>query len=469
MKKWMGIALLLALLWTVGCANVALPPDVSEKTTSQRLEAIASSLPQTDEFRGETMTILTPERATIFGDEDAAGSVRGALRNRNALIASSYEMDVTVRIVAEDEILETLQEAHTAGIAAGDLLCYSAETTAALWAEGLLKDLNTLPYFSTSNACFDAETATGLQTGSTLYLLPDPSAQSYDHTYVLFYDRELVKNAGLPLPEDEVIAGNWTVETFQRYAETVAASVMDRYSYDLETDVFGYSSPNNINLLPYLLWCGMDDALFVRKESGNIDVAHEDADTLYDLINPLRVLYNSACRHPLDGEAAFEAFSDGRLGFLFAELEELKSFYADAGRPYGLLPLPKRDAAQKRYRCPTALTGNVLSVPAQMNDESRSGLGLTAVCAAGGGLLHEAVIQTYITLYSLDNDQTCMLETILGSTSFDFGWVYGTQNSNVHGLSAGMLSDVMVNNVSFASVLSHNLDKFRAYAQENFS
>lgn len=469
MKKWMGIALMLALLWTVGCANVALPPDVSEKTTSQRLEAIASSLPQTDEFRGETMTILTPERTTIFGDEEAAGSVRGALTNRNALIASSYEMDVTVRIVAEDEILETLQEAQAAGIAAGDLLCYSAETTAALWAEGLLQDLNKLPYFSSSNACYDAEKATCLQAGSALYLLPDPSAQSYDHTYVLFYDRELVRNAGLPLPEDEVIAGNWTVETFQRYAETVAASVMERYSYDLETDVFGYSSPNNTHLLPYLLWCGMDDSLFVRTESGGIDVAYEDADTLYDLINPLRVLYNSACRYPLDGEAVFDAFSDGRLGFLFAELEELKSFYADAERKYGILPLPKRDAEQKRYRCPIALTGNVLSVPAQMSDDSRSGLGLTAVCAAGGGLLHEAVIQTYITLYSLDNDQTCMLETILNSASFDFGWVYGTQNSNLNGLSAGMLTDVMVNSVSFASALSHNLDKFREYAQENFS
>lgn len=469
MRKWGALAALAVLLWTTGCANVSLPPDVSEKTTSQRLEEIAGSLPQTDEFRGETLTILTPEEVTILGDEDAAGSVRGALRNRNALIASSYEMEVSVRVVGEDEILETLQEAQTAGVSAGDLLCYSAETTAALWAEGLLQDLNKLPYFSVKNASFDVGMATKLQIGDALYLLPDPSAQSYDRTYVLFYDRELVANTGLPLPEEAVMAGNWTVATFRRYAEAVAASVMDRASYDLETDVFGYSSPDNTDLLPYLLWCGQDDALFGKSESGMMDFRYEDADALYDRIDPLRGLYGSACRHPSDGEAAFEAFGDGRLGFLFAELEELKSFYADAERKYGILPIPKRDETQKNYRCPIALAGNVLSVPAKVENAERCGLGLTAVCAAGGTLLHEAEKQTYVTLYSQDNNQTCMLEMILDGAAFDFGWVYGTQNRYVNGLSAGMLTDVLVNGTTFTSVLHSNLEHFREYAQENFS
>lgn len=474
MKKRMGIlllasSLLIALLVTVGCANVALPPDVSKESTSKRLEEIAESLPQTDEFRGETLTILTPDATTIVGDEEAAGSVRGALKNRNELIAASYGMEVAVRPVQEDEILETLREAQTSGTSAGDLLCYSAETTAALWAEGLLQDLNTLAFFSPADACFDVDAAAKLQAGSRLYLLPDPSAQSYDHTYVLFYDRELVRNAGLPLPEKEVNAGNWTIETFRRYAEAVARSVMDKSSYDLSTDVFGYSSRDNAGLLPYLLWCGMDDPLFARKDGGIVDFVYDDADTLSDLIEPLRGLYNSACRYPQNGGDAYTAFSEGRIGFLFGELEELKNFYANAEREYGILPFPKRDAKQTEYRCPIAVTGNVLSVPAQAAESSRSGLGLTAICAAGGALLQEAEVQTYVTLYSLDNDQTCMLETIMGNAAFDFGWVYGTQERSVRNLSGRMLTDVLVDDVRFTTILRNELDAFRAYAKDHFS
>ena len=469
MKKWIGLTLLVVLLWTAGCANVALPPDASKESTSKRLEEIAESLPQTDEFQGDTLTILTPDEKTIVGDEEAAGSVRGALKNRNALISSSYGMDVAVRAVQEDEILETLRAAKAAGVSAGDLLCYSAETTATLWAEGLLQDLNALPFFSPADACYDADAAAKLQTGKGMYLLPDPSAQSYDHTYVIFYDRELVRSAGLPLPEKEVNAGNWTIATFRRYAEAVAKSVMGKPSYDLDTDVFGYSARDNTALLPYLLWCGTDDALFARTTGGSVDFVHDDADALSDLIAPLQDLYNSACRYPQNGGDALTVFSAGRIGFLFAELEELKDLYANATREYGILPLPKRDAAQTDYRCPIAVTGNVLSVPAQAVGSSRSGLGLTAICAAGGALLQEAEVQTYVTLYSLDNDQTCMLETIMDNADFDFGWVYGTQERSVRNLSAGMLSDVLVDEVRFSTILRNELDAFRAYAKEKFS
>ena len=469
MKKWIGAGLLTVLLWTVGCANVALPPDVSKETTSQRLEEIAESLPQTDEFRGDALTILTPDAKTIEGDEEAAGSVRGALKNRNELIAASYGMQVEVHTVMEEEILETLRAAQVSGTPVGDLLCYSAETSAALWAEGLLQDLNQLPFFSPEEACYNADAARALQAGSGLYLLPDPSAQSYDHTYVLFYDRELVRNTGLPLPEKEVIAGNWTMATFRRYAEAVAASVMGKASYDLDTDVFGYSSRDNTALLPYLLWCGTGDALFKRTEGGTVDFVTDDADALSEWIQPIRALYNSACRYPQDGGNAGVAFSDGRLGFLFAELEEIKNFYTKASREYGILPLPKGNTEQTGYRCPIAVTGSVLSVPARTTSASRSGLGLTALCAAGGALLQEAEIQTYITLYSLDNDQTCMLETIMGNAVFDFGWVYGTQESSVRNLSTGMLTDVLLDDVRFTTILRNNLDAFRAYAKDKFS
>lgn len=460
--------MLSVVLLVSGCANVVMPPQDTGKTTSEKYHEIAESLPSTDAFSGTDLTVLAPESEIILGDEEAAGSVRNALRNRNSLIASIYEMEVCVDTVSEDEILETLRAAEQAGIAAGDLLCYSAETTAALWAAGLLTDLNTLPYFDIQTGCYDAAFATSLQTGNSVYLLPDPSAQSYDRAYVLFYDRALVTAAGLPFPEEAVKNGTWTFAMFQQYAEAVAASVMERSSYDLQTDIFGYSSTDNTDLLPYLLWCAQGLPLFAQQETGSVGYVY-DAEQLSELTESLVGLYGSACLYPLDGTDAYQAFEEGRLGFLFAELEYIKELYANAERDYGILPLPKRDEAQEEYICPIGVSGGVFSAPALMSDAARSGLGLTAICAAGGALLQEAEKQTYITLYARDNNQTCMLEMTMDSIAFDFGWVYGTQSNAIKQLSDGMMTDVIVNGSRFTSILREYLDAFQSYADENFS
>lgn len=467
-KLKIAVPLLLAALLLVGCANVEMPmPEASEeKTTSEILGQIEQSLPATDEFRGETLTILTADTDVIMGNENEAGSVRGALKNRNALIETRYEMEVAAVFVAEEEIAEALREAVTAGVAEGDILCYSAAVTASLWAEGLLADLADLPYFDAQTACSDAEAATKLMTGDSLYLLPDPSAHSYDETYVLFYDRTLVKGTGLPLPETRVNAGTWDLAAFQTYAEAVAASVMSRTSYDLATDIFGYSSPDNRDLLPYLLWCSQGFSQFAKQETGEMGFVY-DADTLTAMTEPLNALYASKSRFPLDGGDAYTAFADGRLGFLVAKLGYLKELYADAEREYGILPLPKQNGSTGGYLCPADTAGRVLSVPALMNSRERSGLGLTAVCAAGGSLLHAAEKQTYVTLYSADNDQSCMLETILDASEFDFGSVFGTQNRYVYGLSSQMVTDVVADGSRFTAVLREYLENFGKYASEN--
>lgn len=461
--------LALTFLLLAGCANVEMPPpEVSEgKTTSQIFSELAESLPETDEFRGETLTILTPDKEVILGDENAAGSVRGALKNRNTLITSVYEMEVAAVQIGEDEIAENLKAAVTAGTPIeGDILCYSAQTTVRLWEEGLLADMTDLPYFDVNKVCSDPRAATALMTGQSLYLLPDPSAHSYDDAYVLFYDRTLVRGTGLPLPETEVNAGTWDIETFQRYTETVAASVMDRTSYDLSVDVFGYSSPDNTDLLPYLLWCAQGYELFVNPEAGAMAYAY-DAEALTAMARPLIGLYASKSRFPLDGEDAYTAFREGRLGFLVAKLGYLKELYATSTREYGILPLPTANGGGNGYVCSVDTTGRVLSVPALMHNQNRSGLGLTAVCAAGGSLLHAAEKQTYVTLYALDNDQSCMLETILDAARFDFGSLYAPLDDSINWLSTKMVTDVVISGSQFHSFLRDFLENFGEYAAEN--
>ena len=192
-------------------------------------------------------------------------------------------------------------------------------------------------------------------------------------------------------------------------------------------------------------------------------------DTLVAQHQPLRAFFDSNSRYPLDGKDAYDAFRDGRLGFLVAELDYIKELYADATREYGVLPLPKANGSKGGYVCPTEVSARVLSVPKTVRNRSRCGVGLTVICAAGGEILHEAEKQTYINLYSADNDQTCMLEVIIDASTFDFAMLFAPHVESVYWLSTRMMTDVTHGDSQFDSFITQYAEKFGEYASENLS
>lgn len=472
-KTILVIFLLLCVLVT-GCANVVMPSPVPDadtsKTVSEMIDQMTQSLPATSEFRGEKLIIMTDEPTVIAGEEETAGLVNGAIADRDEIIRSIYDMEIQVKQLDSEAVLQALYASTVSGTAACDFLCYPADTMYTLYAGGLLHNLSEIPYFDAETACRDAGVATSLQTGQSMYFLPDPSARSYGETYVLFYDRALVRGTNLPLPETRVNAGTWDLAALQAYAEKVAAVVMNKTSMDLQNDIFGYSSRDNTTFLPYLLWRAQGYELFQNPETGAMKFAYTSVvDTLQAQHQPLKAFFASNSRYPLDGSDAYDAFLEGRLGFLVAELDYIKELYANATREYGILPLPKANGSKGGYVCPTDTTGRVIAIPKTVRSRARCGVGLNVLCVAGGALLHEAEKQTYINLYSADNDQTCMLEVILDASTFDFAMLFAPHAESVYWLSTRMMTDVTVGNGQFDSFVTQYAEKFGEYAAENLS
>jgi hypothetical protein len=459
------------MLLLVSCANVVMPePTVSaEKGESQIIEDILEQLPSVDESEaeqivGQPLLVLTPDEALFYGDEEAAGSVQITLQRRNQLLEEAYGMELKVLTVSEDEIADNLRLVAQGGVAAGDLLCYSAQTTAMLWQNGFLKNMNALPYFEMETACYDSVAAGSLTYGDAMYALADPSARCADEMYVLFYDRTLVDVAGLARPESLVNAGKWTYDAFCRYSEKIALEVMNKESIDLALDVFGYGCHDHTTVLPYALWASTGNKLFGAGESGEPVYAY-DADTLTNLLTPLQQVYDSRSRLPSEGEDAYTAFREGRLGFLVAKLGYLKELYANSDRPYGVLPMPK-EAEDSRYHCLIDETGMLLSVPAANISDGKSGLALNALCALGGLLVRDAEKETYLTLYALDNDHACMLETVLDAGLFDFGMTFGQCDDSIEQLSTKLISHALVDHSRISSLVKSYLDDWQEFVEK---
>lgn len=461
----------MGLLLLASCANVVMPePQVSaEKGESQIIEEILEQLPSVDESEaeqivGQPLILLTSDEALFYGDEEAAGSVQTALLRRNQLLEEAYGMELTVIPVEENDIAGSIRVSLQGDASIGDLLCYSAETTAMLWQNGFLKDIKSLPYFDSEEACYDTVAAESLSYGNALYAMADPSARCADDTFVLFYDRTLVDAAGLARPEALVNAGKWTYDKFLEYTEKVAMEVMNKESYDIAQDVFGYGSHDNEMLMPYVLWASTGNKLFAAGETGKPAYAY-DGDTLTEFLTPLQQVYDSRSRFPAGGEDAYTAFRQGRLGFLVAKLDYLKELFAASDRPYGILPLPKEEG-DSRYHCLMDGTGMLLSVPVANISDSKSGLSLGAMCAIGGLLVREAEKETYLSLYAMDNDHACMLETVLDAGIFDFGMTFGRCDDSIEQLSTKLVAHALVDHSRVSSLLKSYLDDFDEFVEE---
>ena len=469
MKKAILTFFLTAALILCGCANVSLPePEQSavSKSVSEKIEEIVSTLPPADEFRGETLTVLTSETSLFKYDETVAGTIKNAVNQRGEVLQNAYGMALEAKSCKESAAVETLQNAVKAGVPAADFLCFTAETTVQLQLAGLLADLTDLPYFDAETVLADNKNAAELYYGNSLYLLPDPSTLPYEQTYVLFYNRELVEQTGLEAPEALVNRGAWTLDVCKQYCEAVAASVMSKSSVDYKTDIFGLGCTENTSLLPDLLRQGAGLSCFT-VENGLPVFNFENPDILTSKAESLKALYDSRSHYPTDGIDPRQTFEAGRLGFYIEKLPYLYNLSADCGFDYGVLPLPKNNDGGEYYS-PTTKSVRVYSVPQFVENDQRTGLGLMAMCLSGGKQFRDAELTTLLTLYSVDNDQSCMLQAIVDSVGTDFGVMYGSGIKQIYNLSTGLFTETIGKGGRFKNEINEKLPAFTKFVGENF-
>ena len=469
MKKAILTFFLTAVLILCGCANVEMPePEQSavSKSVSEKIDEIVSTLPPADDFQGETLTVLTSEASLFTYNESVAGTVKNAINQRGDVLQSAYGMALEAKACKESEAVKTLQNAVKSGVPAADLLCFSAETTVQLQLAGLLSDLNDLPYFDAETALADNKNASELRYGNSLYLLPDPSTLPYEQTYVLFFNRDLVAQTGLEAPEAVVNRGAWTLDVCKQYCEAVAASVMNKSSADYKTDIFGLGCTENTTLLPDLLRQGAGIDCF-SIENGLPVFNFKNADILDSRAESLKALYNSRSRYPTDGIDPRKTFEAGRLGFYIEKLPYLYNLSADCAFSYGVLPLPKNSEGSGYYS-PTTKTARVYSAPQFVENERRTGLGLMAMCLSGGKQFRDAELTTLLTLYSNDNDQSCMLQAIVDSVGTDFGVMYGSGIKQIYNLSTGLFAETIGKGGKFKNEINEKLPAFTKFVDANF-
>ena len=481
MKKIISILLVILFLFVaVGCENVeyleSSRPDEESKNIYEQLE---SELPpiQTDEngeVKQQKFTVATDEKQVFYNEESTAGSMSKAVEQRNTFLMDKYGAQVTVMEISPNRLTAELKSAIESGTEYCDMICFSAKNTAKLYTAGLLTDMNALPNFNAESAYFDPKNAKALATNSTLYLLPDPTAQIYDELYVLFFNRELVNVAGEKDPESLVMQGKWTWDAFNETAKAAAPKVYNKSSSDIYLDTFGFGAYYGEGTYPLIMWASTGEKLVGNTYKNPVTLSLS-SDYINEVCQKLVKSYNTRGRFPLEGNDAMKAFTEGRLAFFS---NKLSYFYAlrdgtGKGSEYGILPMPKYSEEQTDYYSLTSTDAHVFSVPKTVEfatDERKTFVSavIQATCAAGRTTVHDAFVAHFIGQYLNNNTETVMLQTIIDSATFDFAQVYGSVISEVRRPTTDAVADYIDFGSAIGSSISRTQAGFNKYSEENF-
>ena len=363
--------------------------------------------------------------------ETESATVNKAIYDRNKYMLDEYGVNVITKdIVAPSSATGSgvgyyaLYDEYLAGISNYDAAMIGTQDAISAGYKGFLHDLNDIPTLDLSSDLWDQNILSDLDTYGRNYFATGALSYVDDAmANVIYFSNATVETTGLENPYDLVRENEWTFEKYYQMIKATGADLDSDGVYSAQTDRFGLLT-DSANSLSMLTASGEKLADFV---DGELAVAFKNDKTiaLYDE-------YQSIVRTPgyaLNWERddtynkgdITDMMNDGRALFwsrTVGDYRTLKNGKVD----FGIVPLPKYDAAQENYHSRIGISGQVLCVPETVESFSRTGKVLTLL-AEQGSKVSDAYRTDVATKAdgSVDNDILEMLDVVMGTSAYDFG------------------------------------------------
>lgn len=359
-----------------------------------------------------------------------------------------YERKVKVETDFNIEIVTDVQKARSVGAGPGyqkisqDSLSGSTTYDAALIAgydvsvlacEDMLYDLNSLKGLDLTRPYWDQNANRDLSINGVMYFTTgDITVSDNNALFTLLFNKQLVNDYSLKSPYDYVREDNWTLETF--------SSLVKQVSDDLNGD--GLRDENDRYGL--LVW---DDAIM-----GIINGIGEKCATVSDDGTISLTLYNERTASALDKyfdiiydettaicyqrklKSASGIWNNNQGLFWMSTLgnvPKMRTMEAD----FGIVPYPKMDALQENYyQTISPYNSQFYCAPKLLENPERTGTVLDALAYYGAEIVTPAYYEkTIVGQSTRDEESIEMLDIILSTISYDFGYYYqlGTYNSQL--------------------------------------
>ncbi|MHB1154897.1 MAG: hypothetical protein ACYCWE_22260 [Eubacteriales bacterium] len=440
MNRMVTVSLILMMLMylLLSCAENTADSNFGSDTTVITAEEttvpeLTHDLPITN-MDGKTFTFLTcnwPGEAVWTMNEIVITEMNGNAVNDAQYIRNGNVQELYNCVVAEHNInapndaLNKLRSSVNAGDNAFDIFLPRMQAYSTLITDGLIIDLNKLPYLDFIMPWWDTGSVNGLSMGGRQFGINSyMTTNDKGATSTLVFNKKIISDYNIESPYDFVSNSAWTLDTFGTIIKNVSAD-LDGNGEMNENDLFGFLYQRD-TLLDCLVAGGesiakkdSDDIPYISINSESaISKAQKIFDVLYDTNTCFNVMFLKG-----DFNVGMDAMFQGDQGLFMwirmINIVSLRTMEAD----FGIIPIPKFDETQTEYyNTVNPWTGIFMCVPISNTDSENTGIFLEAMAYEGLKNVKTAYYDTLLNgIITRDEESSVMLDIIFANRRYDIG------------------------------------------------
>ena len=403
----------------------------------------------TDFQEGDEVTLLGLDYLWdmyIYLTADVTGDkLDSAVYKRNEKVANAMGISIFVDETQWEydaqfvTYINKIQNAINTDMSNWDVIYLPINKRPDLITQGLFQDLSDIETIQLGRDWWDPTLNDVFEFSNRLYFASSSlQLQSFDSAWGIFFNEDLINShEGMKDPRDLVNNNQWTMETLKEMCAQAANknSSESFWWYDGTGDqVYGIAAHPN---LPDKLLYATGERYVVKDSDGTPSYAaggERFVNVVQDMASFLSYEGNLEASSEdmrqssdgyIKGGGYVYAFANDRAYFIGAEIKTARVLKSnDIDISYGLVPLPKYDAAQQDYYTPIVETLLVMTVPATCTRSEDVG----AVVDALSYYSYVDVLPVYYDqiLYRGYNEEDApMMDIINNSRGVDMGYFYG--------------------------------------------
>ncbi len=416
--------------------ETAATPSAEEETVAETeapkdsLEArldVSDELPD-KQFDGRTFAIIAEDQYEEFyiSEELIGEAINDAVYARNLAVTERFDVKLDSVFHAEGNLAAQAKLAVNAGDDAYQLVTGHIIYLGQSVKDGYMYNLNKIPHLNFDQPWWSDSTVEDLTYNGKTYLgIGDMLVSAVASTCCMLFNKNLAEAYGIPEMYDVVREGAWTIDKLYELSEGIYADTNGNGERD-EEDTWAFATESKDAVNAYLWAFGKkimttgDDGKLTMD--GFYDEKYVDiVEKLYDLFIDSGLTYTNTTNWGIGRDT----FLLGNTLFANVYVSQTLAL-RDSEIEYGVIPYPKWDEAQTEYATNVVGGHEGLAVLTSIKDPEFVGIVTEALCAESWKQVIPAYYDTTIKYKGArDEESIAMLDLIMDSRIFDFGYVYG--------------------------------------------
>ena len=362
-------------------------------------------------------------------DEPSSDTVSNALYERNLYVEETYDIDISASVIPMTEIALSINASDDEF----DVVFERLGNLAPYISGGYFLDLNDQLYIDLSKSCWDYSSVSDLSIcGKAFTATGDIHLSSFDCTWTLYFDYNLMDSLRLEIPYTYVDGNEWTFDVFSNMCKSASMDLNNDNEYD-ENDQWGFSTHKGtypamiVAAGEHFISKGTDDIPFLSMDSEKFADIYE---YILDFMHSGNAVYEQISQKGDYGNNdQVDIFLKGNSVFYAEVMNSIQSVLRDKEGDYGVLPWPKYTEEQDRYYNYVHEAAAGLCIPRSSKNPDTVSLITEALAEYSTQTIRHAYYEvSMIDKLSRDDRMEDMLDIIFDNRTYEIAFVYSFGN-----------------------------------------